>query len=258
MFDILMDIYTDYGYSPREAVASIIENNLYGLDIDERAAQLSYFAVMMKACAYDKRFLNRKDENGNPNLPQPHVYAIVESNDIGRSEIDEFINGDEEIEKQLNSLIEQMKDAEEYGSILNISGIDFAVLYNRLEEMKDEISIFKDVAVAQIGALLDVAFALAQKYDVVVTNPPYMAVSNAGAKLQDYVKKHYADSKADLFAVFIECCKEMLVKNGYQAMITMHSWMFLSSFEKLRSKMLLNDTVNMAHLGARAFEEIGG
>lgn len=258
MFDILMDIYADYGYSPREAVISIIENNLYGLDIDERAAQLSYFAVMMKACAYDKRFLNRKDENGNPNLPQPHVYAIVESNGLDHSGVDAFINGDAEIKNQIDSLIEQMKDAEEYGSILNISGIDFDLLYNRLEEMKGEISIFGEVAIAQIGALLDVAFALAQKYEVVVTNPPYMPVSNAGAKLNGYVKNNYPDSKTDLFAVFIERCKQMIKTNGYQAMITMHSWMFLSSYEKLREKMLLNDTVNMVHLGARAFEEIGG
>lgn len=258
MFDILMDIYTDYGYSPREAVASIIENNLYGLDIDERAAQLSYFAVMMKACAYDKRFLNRKDENGNPNLPQPHVYAIVESNGLDRNGIDEFIGGDEEIGKQLNSLIEQMKDAEEYGSILNISGIDFAVLYNRLEEMKGEISIFKDVAVAQIGALLDVAFALAQKYDVVVTNPPYLVLSNAGEKISSYVINNYPDSKADLFAVFIEKCNSLLRKSGIQSMITMHSWMFLASFEQLRAKIQRQAIINMLHLGARAFEEIGG
>ncbi len=258
MFDILMDIYADYGYSPREAVVSIIENNLYGLDIDERASQLSYFAVMMKACAYDKRFLNRKDENGNPNLPQPHVYVVVESNDIDRSCLDEFCKSDADIKKNLDSLIEQMKDAEEYGSILNISGIDFALLYNRLEEMKFEISIFKDVAITQIGALLDVAFALAQKYDVVVTNPPYMAGSATGNKLNEFIVKYFPDSKADLFAVFIERCAQMLKERGYQSMITMHSWMFLSSFEEMRQKLLHYDTVNKAHLGARAFEEIGG
>lgn len=254
MFDILMDIYADYGYSPREAVASIIENNLYGLDIDERAAQLSYFAVMMKACAYDKRFLNRKDENGNPNLPQPHVYAIVESNDIGRSEIDEFINGDEKIEKQLNSLIEQMKDAEEYGSILNISGIDFAMLYNRLEGMKGEISIFKDIAVTQIGALLDVAFALAQKYDVVCTNPPYMGASGMGAKLSDFVKNNYPDSKSDLSTAFMEQTIHLCNEHGYMSMINIPVWMFLSSYEKLRQKMIESNTfINMVHPGRGIF-----
>ena len=106
--------------------------------------------------------------------------------------------------------------------------------------------------------LVKCAELLAQKYDVVVTNPPYMAVSNAGAKVNNYVKKNFPDSKADLFAVFIERCGQMVKKNGYQAMITQHAWMFLSSFERLRTKLLAVDIVNMAHLGARAFEEIGG
>lgn len=258
MFDILMDIYADYGYSPREAVVSIIENNLYGLDIDERAAQLSYFAVMMKACAYDKRFLIRKDENGKPNLPQPHVYVVVESNNLDPNGVDEFIKDDAEIKKNLDSLIAQMKDAEEYGSILNITGIDFAVLYARLEELKGEISMFKDVAIEQIGALVNVAFTLAQKYDVTVTNPPYMAVGAGDAKLSKYVTNNYPDSKTDMFAVFIERCRYMLKSNGLMALITMHSWMFLSSYEKLRTKLRAIDTVSMAHLGARAFEEISG
>ena len=110
----------------------------------------------------------------------------------------------------------------------------------------------------EIPKLIEQAIILTQGYDVVVTNPPYMAVSNAGAKVNDYVKKNFPDSKADMFAVFIERCGQMAKKNGYQAMITQHAWMFLSSFEKLRTKLLAVDIVNMAHLGARAFEEIGG
>ena len=106
--------------------------------------------------------------------------------------------------------------------------------------------------------LVRVAQTLAQKYDVVVTNPPYMGSSGMGAKLAEYVKKNYPDSKSDLFTVFIEVCSRMAKQNGYQAMITQHAWMFLSSFEKLREKMMLTETVSMAHLGARAFEEIGG
>ena len=110
----------------------------------------------------------------------------------------------------------------------------------------------------EIPKLIEQAIILTQRYDVVVTNPPYIGSANMDPKLSDFVKKHYPDSKSDLFAVFIERCGQLTKPNGYQAMITQHAWMFLSSFEKLREKLLLKDTVNMAHLGPRAFEEIGG
>ena len=151
-----------------------------------------------------------------------------------------------------------MRDAKEYGSILNITPVDFAGLYARFDEIREDINMMQMSALEELLPLVKCAELLAQKYDVVVTNPPYMAVSNAGAKVNDYVKKNFPDSKADLFAVFIERCGQMAKKNGYQAMITQHAWMFLSSFEKLRTKLLAVDIVNMAHLGARAFEEIGG
>jgi len=258
MFDVLMQIYETYGYTTHEAVRSIIENNLYGLDIDDRAAQLAYFAVMMKARKYDRRFLARKDENGNPDVPQPHVYEIVESNNLDRSAIEHFIGGDAKIKAAMNSLISEMHDAKEYGSILNITPVDFASLYRRFEEVLADVSIFNLTIANDLLPFVMVAETLAQKYDVVITNPPYMAVSVTDAKLSSFVVKHYPDSKADLFAVFIEKCRDMLKVNGIQAMITMHSWMFLSSFEDLRSKLVHTNTINMAHLGARAFEEIGG
>lgn len=258
MFDVLMQIYEAYGYTAREAVRSIVENNLYGLDIDERAAQLAYFSVMMKARQYDRRFLTRKDENGNPDVPQPCVYEIFESNGLDRSAIEHFIGNDPKIKVAMNRLISETHDAKEYGSILNISSVDFDLLYSRFEEVLSDVSIFNLSIENNLLPFIKVAEILAQKYDVVITNPPYLAVSAAGAKLGDYVKKNYPDSKTDLFAVFIEKCKAMLKKNGYQAMITMHAWMFLTSYEKLRAKFGNTDTVNMAHLGARAFEEIGG
>ncbi len=249
-FDVLMQIYEATGYSQRDAAQSILENNLYGLDIDDRAAQLAYFAVMMKARQYDRRIFSRGI--------QPHVYAIVESNGLDRSTIDYFTNNDPKLEKDFGNLVYELRDAKEYGSILNISQVDFAALYARVEEVRVEISMFREIVMNSILPLIQVAEVMEQKYDVVVTNPPYMAVSNAGAKVNDYVKKNFPDSKADLFAVFIERCGQMTKKNGYQAMITQHAWMFLSSFEKLRIKLLAVDIVNMAHLGARAFEEIGG
>ena len=258
MFDVLVQIYEAYGYTAREAVRSIIENNLYGLDIDERAAQLAYFAVMMKACKYDRRFLSRNDENGNTDVPQPHIYAICESNGIDVYAIDYFVNGDPKLKSALDSIVKEMHDAKEYGSILNITPVDFMALYARFEEVREDISMSRETVLNTILPLVQVAEVMAQKYNVVVTNPPYMAVSAGEPKLNKFIKDNYPDSKADLFAVFIERCRDMTVRFGFQAMITMHSWMFLTSFEDLRHKLLNVDTINMAHLGTRAFEEIGG
>ena len=259
-FDVLKQIYESQGYTQRDAAQSILANNLFGLDIDDRAAQLAYFAVMMKARQYDRRILTRGI--------QPHVLAIQESNGIPNAHLEYFGAGLSELEKntarvQMENLLETLRDAKEYGSILRVENCDWALL----RRFVAGVDVVSQITLDSIGVedtaeklmrLVDVGQELAQKYDVVVTNPPYMAVSNAGAKVNDYVKKNFSDSKADLFAVFIERCGQMAKKNGYQAMITQHAWMFLSSFEKLRTKLLAVDIVNMAHLGARAFEEIGG
>lgn len=250
MFDVLIKIYESYGYTTREAVASIVENNLYGLDIDDRAAQLAYFAVMMKARQYDRRFFSRGI--------QPHVYAIAESNHVDSFALEYFCNGDAKLKKAMDTIISELHDAKEYGSILAVTPQDWSALYDRFAEITEDINMSRETALRELLPLVQVAEALAQKYDAVVTNPPYMGSSGMSAKLTDFVKKNYSDSKSDLFAVFIEKCGQMAKRNGYQAMITQHSWMFLSSFEKLRTKLLSVDIVNMAHLGARAFEEIGG
>ena len=249
-FDVLMQIYTSAGWDQREAAQSILKNNLYGLDIDDRAAQLAYFAVMMKARQYDRRLLTRGI--------QPNIFSIRESNGIQAMTIEYFHKNDPKPKSDIERIVTEMRDAKEYGSILNITPVDFAGLYARFDEIRNDINMMQMSALDELLPLVKCAELLAQKYDVVVTNPPYMAVSNAGAKVNDYVKKNYPDSKSDMFAVFIERCGQMAKKNGYQAMITQHAWMFLSSFEKLRTKLLAVDIVNMAHLGARAFEEIGG
>lgn len=250
LFDVLMRIYENYGYTPRDAVTSILQNNLYGLDIDDRAAQLAYFAVMMKARRYDRRFFSH--------TTQPHVYAIEESNRIEKSDVEYFCNGKPELKDAMHTILTQLHDAKEYGSILTITPQDWDALYARFDEVADESSLHRESIRKNLLPLVRVAQTLAQKYDVVVTNPPYMGASNMNSDLSEYVKKYYPDSKSDLFAVFIEVCSRMAKQNGYQAMITQHAWMFLSSFEKLREKMMLTETVSMAHLGARAFEEIGG
>lgn len=264
MFDVLMDIYTSTGYSEREAAFEIVEHNIHGLDIDQRAYQLAYFAVMMKGRGYNRRFFRGRDDV----KPMPKVYAIAESNDILRSHLSLFgqsmeAKRRETAKEQMEYLLDTFKDGREYGSILNVEECDWELLQDYVEDLDADGQITfesygSEETQKSLGLLIKVAKNLGQKYDAVVTNPPYMGASGMGAKLSKYVKDNYADSKSDLFAVFIEKCGQMAKKNRYQAMITQHAWMFLSSFEKLRSKLLMLDTVNMAHLGARAFEEIGG
>lgn len=263
MFDVLMDIYESAGYDKREAAFEIVEHNIHGLDIDQRAYQLAYFAVMMKGRGYNRRFLRGRDRK-----PEPKVYAIAESNEINRNHLQFFGTHLSEMErnlavKQIEGLLDTFKDAKEYGSILNVDECDWELLEKFVEDLNTDGQISfesfgSDETQASLRKLVRVARNLGQKYAAVVTNPPYMGASGMEAKLSKYVKDNYPDSKSDLFAVFIEKCGQIAKKNGFQAMITQHAWMFLSSFEKLRKKMQLSDIVNMAHLGPRAFEEIGG
>lgn len=259
-FDVLMQIYESAGYSQRDAAKSVLEHNIYGLDIDDRAYQLAYFAVMMKARQYNRRILN--GENAC------HVYAIQESNSINRAHLKYFGVGMDDVEKnaakmQLEGLLDTLTDAKEYGSILNVESYNWDLLrrFVAAEDTAGQISMdsvgVEDTA-EQLNRLIGIGETMARKYRVTCTNPPYAGTSNLSTKVNNFVKKYYPDSKADLFAVFIERCRAMTADNGYQAMITQHAWMFLSSFEKLREKMMLTETVNMAHLGARAFDEIGG
>lgn len=259
-FDVFMQIYENAGWSQRDAAQSIIQNNIYGLDIDDRAAQLSYFAVLMKARQYDRRILTRGIE--------PNVYAVQESNGINRGQLKYFGAGLTDAEKnvavsQMEGLLNTLNDAKEYGSLLNVEDYDWELLEKFVENTDTESQISFDTfglddTAEQLKQLIKIGKVMAQKYETVATNPPYTGTSNLSAKVNNFVKKNYPDSKADLFAVFIERCGEMLKKNGYQAMITQHAWMFLSSFEKLRMKLQQKTIINMAHLGARAFEEIGG
>ena len=244
-FDVLMEIYRTQGYTDRDAVSAIIENNLYGLDIDDRAAQLAYFALMMKACEHDRRFLRRG--------VQPHVCAVAEWN----GNPNDSPAWSDAQRRAARMLRETFRDAKEYGSILSIPK-PLADALDALGENPFGGETALGVDAKNLQRLAAQAKIMARKYDVVVTNPPYMGSSGMGAKLAEFVKKWYPDSKSDLFAVFMERGREYAKANGYLAMITQHAWMFLSSFEKLRAKLMEIDTVNMAHLGARAFEEIGG
>ena len=250
-FDVLMQIYESQGYTQRDAANSIIEHNLYGLDIDDRAYQLAYFAVMMKARKYDRRFLTKEIK--------PKLYAIKESNEINKNHLKYFGNSLSDIEKnlatsQVEYLIDTYIDAKEYGSILNVDDCNWELLYRFIEDFNIEGQMSLDSVGAEdtkksLKELIPIAHTMAQKYDVVITNPPYMGGSGMNTKVSNYVKKHYSDSKSDLFAVFMERGFEITKDLGYMAMITMQSWMFLSSYEKMREKLLKDYSIStMAHL----------
>ena len=259
-FDVLMQIYESTGYSQRDAARSILENNLYGLDIDDRAYQIAYFAVMMKARQYNRRILSAETVC--------HVYSIQDSNYINRNQLTYFGVGLNEMEKnaalnQIEGLLDIFKDAKEYGSILKVEDYD----WNLLRRFAESVDVAGQMTLDAVGVeqtqerlqtLIDISEVMARKYEIVVTNPPYMGISNGNAKLNKYIKKNYPDSKSDLFAVFIEQCCKFARHNAYYSMITQQAWMFQSSYEQLRINVLASDIINMAHLGARAFEEIGG
>ncbi|MDH7565956.1 MAG: BREX-1 system adenine-specific DNA-methyltransferase PglX [Clostridiales bacterium] len=262
-FDVLYDIYKSAGYSERHIPRLILENNLYGLDIDDRAAQLAYFAVMMRARSKSRRIFR---ENISIN-----VCAIQESNGFPKEAIDYLVNSEEtEIEKRVHRedveyLINVFHDAKEYGSILEVKPIDFDAIERRLEEIRnggtqDLIEYqYRNIILEKIPALVKQARIMSEKYDVVCTNPPYMGSGGMGTSLASYVNKYYTHEKSDMYSVFIKKCCEYCVHEKYIAMITQHSWMFLSNFEQLRRYILNNkNIISMVHLGTRAFEEISG
>lgn len=237
-FDVLMQIYLSQGYTERDAASLIIEKNLYGADIDKRAYQLSYFALMMKGRAYDRRFLTR---NVKPNLCNFQEIAEINPDNLTG---------------ELGLFARQFANCDTYGSLIEVKPFDTEKLSALIEDYEEDLETlgYRDILEKMLAAYR----IFAQKYDVCCTNPPYMGGSGMDAKLTDYVKSKFPDSKSDLFACFIERCGQLAKAHGFYAMITQHAWMFLSSYEKLREKLLCKTTVNMAHLGARAFDEIGG
>ena len=248
MFDVLMKIYESYGYTTREAVASIVENNLYGLDIDDRAAQLAYFAVMMKARQYDRRFFSRG--------VQPHVYAIVESNHVDSFALEYFCDGDAKLTAAMDTIISELYDAKEYGSILTVTPQDWSVLYDRFAEITEDINMSRETALRELLPLVQVAETLAQKYDVVVTNPPYMGASNMNPKLNDFIKKNYADYKSDFFSAFVIRASQITKQSGYCGFFTPYVWMFIQSYEKMRNYLYNQATIEtLIQFEYSAFEE---
>jgi len=263
-FDVFFDMYLEKGYIQHEIPKLILEKNLFGLDIDDRAVQLASFALMMKAREKSRRIFGQGIKL--------NISAIQESNWM-TDEIIEVLVDKKALEldqsrqrETLKYIRDTFKDAKEYGSILDVKPLDLdfldCQLKNFVNDSVDQGDITERIAKAVIAEKMPEivlqAKVLSYKYDVVCTNPPYMGSNSMGVKLSEYVKNKYPDSKTDLFAVFIERNCKMVKENSFLAMITQHAWMFLNSYEKLRKSLMLLDTVNMVHLGARAFEEIGG
>ena len=261
IFDVLMDIYESAGYDKREAVFEIVKHNIHGLDIDQRAYQLAYFAVMMKGRGYNRRFLRGRDGK-----PEPKVYAIVESNEINRKHLQFFGTHLSEMERnlavmQIEGLLDTFKDAREYGSILNVDTCDWDVL----ERFVADLSTTGQISFESVGSeetqeslrkLIKVAKNLGQKYDVVVTNPPYLSSSRFSQKLDKYVKEYYSEVKADLSMIMYKhALRDFCKSKGYVSFITTSSWMFLSSFEKLRLYVMKEyDFNSIVDFGTELFE----
>lgn len=233
-FDVLIDIYRSCGWGERDAAKSILRNNLYGLDIDRRAYQLAYFAVMMKARQYNRRICSPENQ---PNLAN---FADVMGADT------DMLSG------SIRRFAEQFAFADTYGSLMTVNAPD------DIDAAVSDFSPTFGLNMRQFDMMMKIYKILSQKYDVVCTNPPYMGGSGMNAKLSEFDKSKFPDSKSDLFACFIEKCGQLAKPHGFYAMITQHAFMFLSSYENLRKKLMQKTTVNMAHLGARAFDEIGG
>ena len=233
-FDVLIDIYRSCGWGERDAAKSILRNNLYGLDIDRRAYQLAYFAVMMKARQYNRRICSPENQ---PNLAN---FADVMGADT------DMLSG------SIRRFAEQFAFADTYGSLMTVNAPD------DIDAAVSDFSPTFGLNMRQFDMMMKIYKILSQKYDVVCTNPPYMGGSGMNAKLSEFVKSKFPDSKSDLFACFIEKCGQLAKPHGFYVMITQHAFMFLSSYENLRKKLMQKTTVNMAHLGARAFDEIGG
>lgn len=233
-FDVLIDIYRSCGWGERDAAKSILRNNLYGLDIDRRAYQLAYFTVMMKARQYNRRICSPENQ---PNLAN---FADVMGADT------DMLSG------SIRRFAEQFAFADTYGSLMTVNAPD------DIDAAVSDFSPTFGLNMRQFDMMMKIYKILSQKYDVVCTNPPYMGGSGMNAKLSEFVKSKFPDSKSDLFACFIEKCGQLAKPHGFYAMITQHAFMFLSSYENLRKKLMQKTTVNMAHLGARAFDEIGG
>ena len=257
MFDLLYEIYSKRGYMSREIPKLIIENNLYGLDIDERAYQLAGFSIIMKALEYNRRFLRTIERDGlTLNL------ATIEESNILTDKHIEYLNlNDEESAKQY---IEQFKHAKSIGSLLKLNNYETLEIETRLEEIlkTPSQSIFYEELREQVlyyfPKIIKQTKIMKQKYNIIITNPPYIGRKSINKELTEYLKENYPNSRENLFAPFMEL-NHLQSEKGFTAQVNQQSWMFLPSFKKLREEIIETKFIDtMLHLGSRAFEEISG
>ena len=232
-FDVLMQIYREYGYSDRDAVSEIIQHNLYGLDIDSRAVQLAYFAIMMKGCQYDRRFLRRGI--------QPQIYAIQDSTFADDVFINYVCASHENLRKDVCAIIDVMKNAQETGSITQIPEFRRDQIIERISELQTKKDLFNADKVNAFKNVLDTVCVLASDYAVVITNPPYM--NKYDTELKQFIHDYYKDYSGDLFSVFIYRCLLLCKPNGYAGLMTPNVWMFIKSYEKLRRYIIENHSI---------------
>ncbi|SMP72052.1 BREX-1 system adenine-specific DNA-methyltransferase PglX [Anoxynatronum buryatiense] len=258
-FDVLYDIYLKAGYSQKEIPALILEKNLFGLDIDDRAGQLACFAVIMKAQSRNRKFLN---QNVKLNL-----FSIQESNGVTFGVVEDLVE-DQIDEKQRKIKLQEIKylldvfyDAKEFGSILDVKAIDFDWIDNRIEMINSGVipSLYREMIVERVKPLVAQARVMSQKYDVVCTNPPYMGRKGMNSELISYIDINHSTCKQDIYSVFIEICVGYAKKGKFVSMITQQSWMFLSRFEKIRDKVINDESIeSLLHLGSKTFEDLSG
>lgn len=245
-FEVLMHIYSESGYTERDAARLIVENNLYGIDIDERATQLAYFAVMMKARSYDRRFFERG--------VQPNVYSIIESNFVDKNTLEYIAGNNQTLKQDLQVLVDTFHDAKEYGSIIKVPDIDFDAIYARFNEIENDIALLREDAITSVMPLVKLAKVLSKKYAVVATNPPYL--NKYDAKLKNYVQSHYKDYCGDLFSVFIYRNFDFCKQDGYSGFMTPFVWMFIKTYEKLRDYIIKNKSIaTLIQMEYSAYEE---
>nr|WP_321264457.1 BREX-1 system adenine-specific DNA-methyltransferase PglX [uncultured Sphaerochaeta sp.] len=251
-FDLLYSIYEEQGYDPASIPSLILTNNLYGIEIDERAGELAAFALTMKARQKSRRFFS------NPTEPQICVLKNVK---IEPENLKEYVKhvGIDLFSEDVLATLNQFEEADNFGSLIIPATNNVGEVLQALSQKNMEGEMFLSETHEQIMTALTQADYLSRKYHVVVANPPYMGGGNMNGKLSDFAKKQYPNSKSDMCTMFIERNLKIVVNRGNIAMITMQSWMFLSSYEKLREKLIKESTItSMAHLGARAFDSIGG
>lgn len=258
-FDVLYEIYKSAGYGEREIPRKILQNNLYGLDIDDRAAQLASFALIMKARGYNRR-LFREIERDELEL---NLCSIQESNGITKEAIEYFANGNQKLREDIEYLVKTFTDAKEYGSILEVKAVNFEVIKERLAEIEEDQNFmfgdYRNLILDKLSNLIRQYKVMSKKYNVCITNPPYMGSSGMNFNLESIIKKRFPESKYDLYSVFIEKCLDYINKDSYIGMITQQSWMFIHRYNIFREKIIEGcDIKNMIHLGTRAFDDIGG